>query len=160
MNFKIEQIAIILPTINKGGKELLAAIGLNEWTRDIVIADGTVKGIPALNKAELNFNYQVGENLEFELLEYTVGDNWRSGHSGVSHFGMHVTAGELEVWRALFDSHKVPVVQEVKTVSHTNPKIKDSRRYHYVIFGTRPMIGVDLKFIVRLNLDGTPFAGE
>lgn len=165
LTFKIEQIAIILPRdpsttkTNPLGEKLLRAIGCSVFSHDTVIADGTVGSSNVINKANLRFNYEIGP-VEFEVLHYEVGNNWRNNEPGVSHLGMHVSASELEQWRKMFESNGVKVIQEVKTVSHTNPVIKDSRRYHYVIFNTRPLIGVDLKFIVRLNLDGTPFAGE
>jgi hypothetical protein len=44
----------------------------------------------------------------------------------------------------------------VDTYLHTNPVIKDSRRYTYVIFNTRDILGVDLKFIVRRPVEGAP----
>jgi hypothetical protein len=41
------------------------------------------------------------------------------------------------------------VAQEVLTQSHTNPVISGKRWYNYVIFDTKDILGVDLKFIVR-----------
>jgi hypothetical protein len=35
------------------------------------------------------------------------------------------------------------------TISHTNPVIAGKRWYTYVIFDTRSILGIDLKFIVR-----------
>ncbi|WP_211257045.1 hypothetical protein, partial [Xanthomonas pisi] len=75
----------------------------------------------------------------------------------VSHLGMHVTAAELAEWRQFFNEEGIQVAQEVVTDSHTNPNIAGKRRYNYVIFDTREIIGVDLKFIVRLNQDGPPY---
>ena len=45
------------------------------------------------------------------------------------------------------------MAQEVFTESHTNPVIAGKRSYNYVIFDTREILGVDLKFIVRINKD-------
>ena len=70
---------------------------------------------------------------------------------------MRVTAAELAEWRKFFKEEGIQVAQEVVTDSHTNPNIAGQRRYNYVIFDTREIIGVDLKFIVRLNQDGTPY---
>lgn len=157
MQFKIEQIAIT-PKNTKAAKALLAAIGLSSWIMDTVSARGTVAGTAGeiYNAAELSFNYDAAPadgKLEFEVLNYKVGPNWMAGRAqSVSHLGMHVTAEELELWRAKFAEHEIGVAQEVHTEAHSNPAIKDSRRYHYVIFATRAVLGVDLKFIVRKDI--------
>lgn len=157
MNFKIEQIAIA-PKNSKAAKALLAAIGLSAWVMDTVSARGTVKGNAGeiYNAAELSFNYDAASDdgkLEFEVLDYKVGPNWLQGRAqSVSHLGMHCTEDELAEWRKVFAAHNVAVAQEVFTEAHSNPAIKDSRRYHYVIFDTRPLLGVDLKFIVRRDI--------
>lgn len=156
MKFVIEQIAICPPNPRRA-KQLLSELGLAQWVEDIVVAEGFVLGEvhqPAVNAAELSFNYQARKDcdspLEFEVLHYTHGPNWmrRYGPS-VSHLGMHCTAEELEEWRHKFSALGIPVAQAVDTQSHSNPAIKDSRRYTYVIFDTRAILGVDLKFIVR-----------
>lgn len=155
MQFKIEQIAIA-PRDPARAIELLKKIGAAEWFKDHVVAHGQVFGNKAANEADLAFNYQVGgdNDLEFEVLHYTAGANWIAGLPGVvSHLGMHCTAEELAGWREFFMNEGVGVAQEVFTDSHTNPAIKDSRRYNYVIFDTRAILGVDLKFIVRHNLN-------
>ena len=63
---------------------------------------------------------------------------------------MHCSAEELVQWRAFFAERDIPVAQEVFTESHTNPVIAGQRWYNYVIFDTKDILGVDLKFIVRL----------
>lgn len=154
MQFFIEQIAIN-PIDPAAAKKLLSEIGAMAWADDHVVASGYVFGEPGKNEANLSFNYNLGKNdaapLEFEILEYTEGNNWmnRRPHS-VSHLGMHCTAEELLRWREFFHARGIGVAQEVVTESHTNPAIKDSRRYNYVIFDTADILGVDLKFIVRL----------
>lgn len=160
MNFFIEQIAIN-PIDPIAAKKLLSEIGAAEWAEDHVKASGYVFGLPGLNEANLSFNYSLGRRdgaqLEFEILEYTTGENWmqRRPHS-VSHLGMHCTAEALQKWRDFFHQRGIGVAQEVVTDSHTNPVIKDSRRYNYVIFDTAAILGVDLKFIVRLPVS-TPY---
>lgn len=155
MKFKIEQIALYPASLTRAMR-LLKAIGLEEWSLDHVVAQGRVFGMPRENEADLAFNYQAAGDkpLELEILRYTKGDNWmahRPSHD-VSHIGMHVTAAELVAWRALLASEGIVVAQEVITQSHINPVIKDSRRYNYVIFDTFSLLGVDLKFIVRIDL--------
>ena len=172
--FKIEQVALFTAN-SENAQRLLAALGLTDWHRDHVVAKGKVFGVRGENEADLSFNYQAGNGefvkdgdevsprgykpLELEVLDYTKGPNWMhynktvgivSDCGAVSHLGMHVTHEELAEFDAIFAEHGIGIAQAVETQSHTNPAIKDSRRYKYVIYDTRPIIGVDLKFIVRL----------
>lgn len=182
--FKIEQIALSIPDA-KRAQEFLSKIGLSEWFHDHVVATGEVfpnsvgdaRGydVELTNEADLRYNYQAGNGsdqaankpLELEILDYTKGRNWIEenvdyGHSHedqVSHLGMHVTEEELVEWRKFFEEEDVLLAQSVITDSHTNPHIAGKRRYKYEIYDTRGIIGVDLKFIVRLNQDGTPYYG-
>lgn len=112
------------------------------------------------NVAELNFNYTMrdedpffGKPLEFEVLSYEAGRNWMEGEHRVSHLGMHCSEEELEEWREFFGERNIGVAQEVHTASHTNPAIAGKRQYHYCIFNTHDILGVDIKFIVRRNVD-------
>lgn len=155
--FAIEQIALC-PRDPKRAIELLTALGLSDWVSDLVVAEGEVRcENGCTNVAELNFNYQAsppeGKPLELEVLHYKAGDNWMSeAPFSVSHLGMHCTAAELaEIHREMVRRH-IGVVQKVDTKSHTNPAIANSRRYTYTIYGTREILGVDLKFIVRREL--------
>lgn len=151
MKFKIEQIAIA-PASAELAKQLLREIGAQDWTEDTVTAAGDVWGNASENRANLSFNYELlNDAKEFEILAYQQGENWMQEHSpSVSHLGMHVTAEELERWREFFAAREIRVAQEVDTSSHTNPfLIETGRKYHYTIFDTRDILGVDLKFIVR-----------
>lgn len=152
--FKIEQIAIC-PRDPAAAKELLAAIGAANWVEDHVCADGRVYGTPGENEADLSFNYDIFTGKEFEILHYTEGDNWMDRcerRNSVSHLGMHCTPEELAHWRAFFAKRGITTAQEVFTNSHTNPVIAGKRRYNYVIFDTKAILGVDLKFIVRIDI--------
>lgn len=155
MKFQIQQIAL---AINRARETealaLLKAIGIEDWVSDTAHAKGKVLGeLAAANEAKLMFNYTaLGDARELELLQYTRGANWlmHEAQPRASHFGMHVTEEELTQWRALLAvEHKLPLVQEVFTQSHSNPEIAGKRWYHYAIFGARHLIGIDLKFIVR-----------
>lgn len=151
MNFKIEQIAIV-PNDPERAMRLFAKIGLSEWAKDHVVAGGRVWNEPGSNEADLAFNYQAtgDKALELEVLHYTCSPNWMERYgTSASHLGMHVTAAELVEWRAFFASESIAVAQEVMTISHTNPVIAGKRWYTYVIFDTRAILGIDLKFIVR-----------
>lgn len=166
MKFVIEQIAIA-PRNPARAIEFLKKIGAEEWAHDHVVALGSVYGDSNLtNEADLNFNYSLGNAKEFEVLRYTGGANWVNANDirnindvrgCVSHLGMHTTAEELVKWREFMAAECINVAQEVVTESHTNPVIAGKRRYKYVIFDTFETLGVDLKFIVRLNQDGTAF---
>lgn len=153
MKFKIEQIALC-PANPEKAKELLSEIGLDVWIDDEVVAEGTVFGVKGENAAALSFNYQSGINdkaLELEVLHYHSGPNWMEDQPrSVSHLGMHCTEEELEQFKQKCDRLGIGIAQEVLTKSHTNPFLREQKRkYKYVIFDTREILGVDLKFIVR-----------
>lgn len=156
MRFFIEQIALNPPNPVKT-RELLEALGMTDWVHDHVVAVGSVHGTDGLrNEANLAFNYQntrpEGKPLELEILNYTHGANWMAGRPpSVSHLGMHCTEEELEQFaRKLFNEMGIKIAQAVMTESHTNPFLLETgRKYKYVIFDTRDILGVDLKFIVR-----------
>lgn len=157
MKFTIEQIAIV-PRNPVAAIELLDALGAKEWAMDHVQALGDVFGAgPQFNEADLAFNYQLGRDdgkpLEFEVLKYTIGDNWMHGRFGVSHLGMHCTEAQLAEFHNFFAARDIEVAQEVDTQSHTNPVIAGKRRYKYTIFNTRHILGVDLKLIVRKDYE-------
>lgn len=153
MKFIIEQIAIC-PKDPVAAKNLLSEIGAANWAEDHVVATGNVFGRPGTNEADLSFNYDIFAGKEFEVLDYTKGDNWmddmQRGRNAVSHLGMHCSAEDLVKWRAFFAERNIVVAQEVFTDSHTNPVIAGKRKYNYCIFDTKEILGVDLKFIVRL----------
>jgi hypothetical protein len=155
MKLKIQQVAIC-PTDPEAAIELLSALGAEEWIRDRVAAKGSVYGEDNLiNEAELAFSYAIMPDKEFEVLHYVRGPNWMedpSSENSVSHFGMHCTEEELEEFRTFFSARGIGVAQEVNTFSHTNPVIAGKRQYHYTIFDTRDILGVDLKFIVRKEM--------
>lgn len=152
MQFKIEQIAIC-PANPEAAIDLLTAMGAAEWAKDHVVANGRVYGQEGRNEADLAFNYDLFGGKEFEVLNYTEGNNWMlhpERINSVSHLGMHCSHEELIEWRAFFADRGIYVAQEVFTESHTNPAIAGQRWYNYVIYDTKAILGVDLKFIVRL----------
>jgi hypothetical protein len=153
--FQIEQIALY-PRDPEAARQLLTDMGAVDWVEDHVTATGHVFFGPATNAADLAFNYDMIAPIprELEILHYTAGANWLSGAAGplVSHFGMHCTEEDLAQWRRFFAERHIGVVQEMGTTAHTNPDIPEGRRYHYVIFATRRILGVDLKFIVRKDI--------
>lgn len=154
MKFIMQQIAICPPD-PVAALELLTALGARDWIQDQVRAEGSVYDEPGRNVADLLFNYTLAPApVEFELLHYVDGPNWmdemlRTG--SVSHLGMHCTERELEEFKAFFNKRGINIAQEVFTSQHTNPVIAGKRKYHYTIFDTRKILGVDLKFIVRIE---------
>lgn len=156
MKFQIEQIALS-PVDVPRAKALLADLGIEDWVEDTVVARGEVFGRAGCNQANLAFNYDSRpDKIELELLHYATGDNWVAGRGPVvSHLGMHCTAAELQAYREIFRKNEIAVAQEVYTESHTNPYLlQTGRKYQYVIFQTRHILGVDLKFIVRREAQG------
>jgi hypothetical protein len=153
MNFKIEQIALC-PVDPQAAIELLTEMGLGQWARDHVVAEGVVYGKPDVNEADLAFNYEGSSDkpLELEVLHYTQGANWmqhRDRVNSVSHLGMHCDHEELDHWFDFFAARGIALAQGVDTLSHTNPAIAGQRWYRYAIFDTKAILGVDIKFIVR-----------
>lgn len=147
MKFTIEQIAIC-PRDPAAARVFLSDLGLSDWVHDTVDA----VGIPGNSTAELSFNYQGGceKPLEFEVLHYVKGDNWMAHQPPrVSHLGMHVTEEELQDFDVVMRRWNVAIAQAVATTNHTNPAIAGKRWYKYVIYDTFPLLGVDLKFIIR-----------
>lgn len=167
--FFIEQVALC-PRDPAAAIELLKAIGMHEWAQDIVVARGKVHGSSTTSVAALAFNYEATRGfgpdteadgstrkpLEVEVLHYEAGRNWMEDYEpAISHLGMHCSAPELQEWRRRFAAMDIAVAQEVYTQSHTNPHIAGQRWYQYVIFDTRAILGVDLKFIVRRTEPGS-----
>jgi len=150
---KIDQIAFGCATLHdvEYAQQFLKKFGATEWSEDHVVASGFVYGEPAMNAAHLFFNYQFG--VELELLCYTEGPNWlsRKLHPGAmivpSHIGVHVDAKAMKI------ESELKIVQEVYTITHTNPVIAGKRTYHYKIFGTDGHVPFDIKLIERMNVE-------
>lgn len=153
IRFCVEQIAIC-PKDPEAAIELLTALGAEDWARDHVVAKGNVYGQEDTNEADLAFNYSMIAGKEFEVLNYTKGDNWMEDIeriNSVSHLGMHCSEEELGEFKAFFAARGISIAQEVHTESHTNPVIAGKRKYHYTIFDTKEILGTDLKFICRID---------
>lgn len=154
MQFKIQQIALCPLNVERANA-LLEKIGLSKWTRDTVLAHGTVHGVEGDNVANLAFNYEAFDGNELEVLQYIQGPNWMvNARPSVSHLGMHCTEEELDEWKAFFKTEGINIAQEVFTQRHTNDYLlNNGRKYHYCIFDTREILGTDLKFIVRIEAE-------
>ena len=105
-----------------------------------------------LSEAQLLFNYDNG--IETDILTYTKGPHWHSHRYEfrvrmpfLSHIGIHMAPGE--------QSHlagNAPLVQRMKTISHTNPYLLEQKRtYHYEIYDTTNDLGHYTKLIWRIQ---------
>lgn len=167
---KIDQIAFYCST-TQAEKDVKEFFGLEdaEWIHDRVTAHSSfgesiqhfnseLAGIPpSVNIAELQFNYDLG--IELEILKYTSGPSWHwtnplnKGIPFISHVGIHID----NVNEFPSDS-KFPIVQETFTTSHTSEYLTKEgspgyrRKYHYRIYEMSP--GSYIKYILRINPDG------
>lgn len=165
---KIDQIAYYSHN-DKQTEELKRMLGLeNEpWIADTVTGNVSVydsrekKVVEGVSTANLLFNYTRG--IEIEILTYTSGPHWHMRKGlfilklpFLSHIAAHMEEGEKAPHS---EEH---LVQTMDTTSHTNEKIRDSRRYHYEIYSTTPLevagpgrlpaVFTDFKYIWRKNL--------
>jgi hypothetical protein len=151
--FGIEQIALVNPP-GLGLMSVLKILGATHWSEDHVTTRARVWGGPVVEqRAHLAFNYQLIPGKELELIKYESGSNWLDKAqvgAGLSHMGLHVENIEEATAKLEDSAHaEVAIAQDAVTIAHTNPAIKDSRRYRYRIFNTRQWLGFDLKFIQR-----------
>jgi hypothetical protein len=155
---KIDQVAYYCAT---GDAELAvkAMFGLTNaaWVRDRVTARSKVWGQQsAVNVAELQFNYDLG--IELEIIRYVQGPHWHEMHSGLdwtkpfqSHVGIHLLDGE-----PFPDMGPCKLAQETFTMSHTAPYLTQpgqggyGRKYHYRIWELSP--GHFIKHIRRIHV--------
>lgn len=153
----MDQIAFYAPD-EAAVEDVKRILGLQEadWTEDLVTGRVSVFSEPETeSRARLLFNYDLG--IEVEILTYLHGPNWHR-HRGndwtgpqvrpgakpfVSHIGLHVNDEELPTL-------PFPIAQRMVTTDHSNPAIAN-RSYEYVIYDTKPLLGVDLKYIKRLS---------
>lgn len=77
------------------------------------------------------YNYQLGK--EVELLQGV------SPHT--NYLGMYCSSAALEEWRTFFRAREIPLIQELEFTHN-------KQRQRSCLFGTRSILGVDLKFTV------------
>ena len=148
--FTIDQIA--LRVTSEAAQNLLIDMGAKLWHYDLAEAEGTVNGISGENAVDSRFSFDFSpEKLEVELMRYLEGPNWLADKPGavVACLGMYCEEVEIEGWKRFFEEHEIKLVQESWTKKHTHLERQGKRRYHYCIFETRELLGVDLKFIVK-----------
>jgi hypothetical protein len=146
-NGKTDQIAYIAYN-DEDEKSIKKALGLENavWVEDECVASGIVRGVPGVNKAKLLFNYDMG--IEVEILRYIEGPNYADGIVGgsIGHIGIHAGPGEN------VPTFNFPIIQQVKTRSHTNEfLLKTGRKYQYTIYDTFDALGVYMKVIERIE---------
>jgi len=122
------------------------------WVKDAVTARGTVRGKQTTNVALLQFNMDLG--IQLEMIRYKAGLHWlnhlvakKHPEPFIAHIGVHLAEGAG--WP---DFPERRLVQEVKTISHTAEHLTigemAGRRYHYRIYELAE--GSYVKFIKRL----------
>jgi hypothetical protein len=124
------------------------------WIKDTVTASSAVLLNGAwkscINIAELQFNYDLG--VELEILRYISRLHWNWGRMSsdpfISHIGFHLEDGE-----AFPTMEGCQLVQETFTLSHTATYLTTGpaagRKYHYRIHELGP--GNYVKFIRRIH---------
>lgn len=134
---KMDQIAYYCQH-ERQANELKKLFGLQDadWVQDTVTAKSTVYGRnPVINKAELQFNYDLG--IELEILRYIEGPSWHTERpkntAFISHVGIHLADGE-----EFPKMSGCTLVQETFTLEHTAPYLTTGagagRKYHYRIY--------------------------
>ena len=158
---KIDQIAFYCPT-EAAGLKVKRFFNLESatWIQDKVTARSTFGNQaipPSENIAELQFNYDLG--IELEILCYISGPSWHWTNplnrepQFISHVGIHLDDEE-----DFPDDCGFPLVQETFTQSHTSEYLTKPespgymRRYHYKIYEMSP--GSYIKYIRRIEPDG------
>lgn len=129
----MNQIAFYCSTAG-AEQQVKAIFGLQhaEWVRDTVYADVVVRGRRGRNIAELQFNYDLG--CELEIIRYVDGPHWMthimSSAPFLAHIGIHLEDGTD--WPKIADWQ---LVQEADTYKHTAPHlIAAKKQYSYRIY--------------------------
>lgn len=162
---RIEQVAMYVPDMD-AAKASYARLGMTTWHDDTVTGVARVRSgrdrndfSQRENKALLSFNYDLG--IEFELIRYIDGDNWHQQAGRInrdgscerpfsSHMSYHVE--DVDAARRVVAAAGFDVAQEVQTIGHTNPYlIEKGRKFHYVVFNSRHLLGWDIKLIKRIE---------
>lgn len=133
---QMNQIAFYCATAG-AEMQVKAMLGLREaaWVSDTVYADVKVRGKKGQNVAELQFNYDLG--CELEILRYIDGPHWMmhimSSTPFLAHIGIHLPDGAN--WPLIADWQ---LVQEAETYKHTaehlNTGYAAGRKYSYRIY--------------------------
>lgn len=139
---------------------MLRDIGLTDWFVDNVTAKGKMHERENIEVMEQCFStYEADDNSEIrtpvalELSRHIAGPTYNGiQRNFVSHLGMYVTEEQLDRFRIYFDNKWVAVLMDMDTTNHSDPSTNVTARFHYVVFDTRPIIGVDLMFIVRKDI--------
>lgn len=148
-NIKIDQLAFCAWN-GDDERRIKSTLGLSdvEWVEDEVIADGEVAGQPGSNIARLQFNYDLGH--EVEILQYLDGPNYCEFAGLIGGMMCHI--GSHYVGEGVVPRLDARVIQSVVTRSHTNPfLVENDRHYRYTVYDCRDRIGIFFKIIERLG---------
>jgi hypothetical protein len=147
MNF--EQIAIYVHDEDQADY-IKRFYGAEKWIIDEPVGTAVVDGMTMELHAKLQFNYDVFNGKELELITcegsghiYASHPQWSNYQPFIAHFGCHV-----EEWPDI----DAPLRQEMWTRTHTNPHLLEiGRTYHYKVYDTLSRCGVFTKLIKRIN---------
>jgi hypothetical protein len=159
LKFEIHQISLNPRNPDKA-RELLFDLGLTDWFVDTISSHGSVYGKDGCeNRSVVYSTYDADDcsltrtPVDLEIMKSLSGENWMDRKSAsVSHLGMYVTEEQLDRFRIYFNGKWIAVAQEIFTDYHSNTHINEKYRFHTVTFDTRDILGVDLMFIVRMEL--------
>jgi len=162
MSIKIEQVAIGVRAgqANEKVKAIREILGAVDWIHDTVKFSGEVDNDKTeCTVANLNFNYDLIPGVEFEIIEFIDGINWHEFRNSnqpdtpfISHLGLHIDDyDEFDEVKNKLLKAGLNIIQEANTFEHSNPKVPDNRKYHYLIFDTLNAFGFDLKLIYRID---------
>jgi hypothetical protein len=160
-NFQFHQVAMFTTDID-GAVGALSDLGFDNWSWD----EAVLRGQRLLNnqwqdvvtKARMAFNYDIMP-LELEFLEYDSKSEHRhrdrmrlEAVPFISHMSVHVKS-VVQTMRRMRSGWDLIPYHLFITEQHTNPAVKDKKRFVECIYDTRANLGYDIKCIERLPWD-------
>lgn len=132
MIFLITRIALQPPNA-AAARKLLAQLGLTDWFKE----------------ASNEFGKKP-ETLELEIIDDDKSGMLTTSRKGMKYsLGMYCTADELEAFSKTLAALNIKTLQEAFIDRHAVPYLLETKRNHqYIIFDTRKVLGINLKFIV------------
>jgi hypothetical protein len=158
--FKFHQVAMYTNYMERAVMEY-TALGYKDWIYDKAVLTGYLwsgnKWLEAETQAHMAFNYQIMP-MELEFLTYIGGAHRhleRSQLSAVpfiSHMSVHVE--DLLVTKAIMERvHGMTPYHLFVTSNHSNPMVRNKKRFVECIYDTRGKLGYDIKLIQRIPWD-------
>lgn len=158
---KFHQVAIYTTDVGDSVQPYFE-MGYDNWKTDTAVLVGyrraahSLVWVPETCQADMAFNYDIMP-LELEFLQY----HGPSRHHErslldhipfISHMSVHVDSVREIIEKFKEDYGTIPIHVFV-TQDHTNPAVKDKKRFIECIFDTRAWFGYDIKCIERVAWD-------